>query len=99
MDQDSDDEKCDSIYANEETAELMNVSFRLESNSLEDLLKEDQEKIKEREGDKQWYHGRITRDVAEDILRKGKFCKCNFTQFNIVIKLEKMTSQWIKIRP
>ncbi|XP_052245461.1 tyrosine-protein kinase HTK16-like [Dreissena polymorpha] len=71
MDQDSDDEKCDSIYANEETAELMNVSFRLESNSLEDLLKEDQEKIKEREGDKQWYHGRITRDVAEDILRKG----------------------------
>ncbi|WAR28793.1 HTK16-like protein [Mya arenaria] len=70
MENDTDDDQFDSIYANEETTELINVKERLQSYSLEELLKEDREKVKEKEKEKQYYHGRITRDVAEDILKK-----------------------------
>lgn len=68
---DVDDEEYNSIYENEETQDLINVRELLKSKSLEELLKEDREKIKTKEKEKQWYHGRITRDVAEDIIKKG----------------------------
>jgi predicted Holliday junction resolvase-like endonuclease len=67
-----DDEHGDSIYANDLTSELLNVQELLKSKSLEELLKEDRDNIKEKEKEKQWYHGRIARDVAEEILKKGK---------------------------
>ncbi|XP_060579387.1 tyrosine-protein kinase HTK16-like, partial [Ruditapes philippinarum] len=66
-----DDEHGDSIYANDLTSELLNVQELLKSKSLEELLKEDRDNIKEKEKEKQWYHGRIARDVAEEILKKG----------------------------
>lgn len=68
---DVDDEEYNSIYENEETQDLINVRELLKSKTLEELLKEDREKIKTKEKEKQWYHGRITRDVAEDIIKKG----------------------------
>lgn len=70
-DNDLEDEEYDSIYENQRSQDHINVRELLKSKSLEELLKEDREHIKEREKEKQWYHGRITRDVAEDILRKG----------------------------
>lgn len=65
------DDQCDSIYANDLTSELFNVKELLKTKSLEELLKEDRDNIREKEKETQWYHGRIARDVAEDILRKG----------------------------
>jgi len=69
---DIDDEEHDSIYENEETQDLINVRELLKSKSLKELLKEDREKIKVKEKKKQWYHGKITRDVAEDVINKGR---------------------------
>ncbi|XP_045201645.2 tyrosine-protein kinase HTK16-like [Mercenaria mercenaria] len=71
MDEYYDDENGDSIYANDLTSELLNVQELLKNNSLDELLKIDRDNIREKEKEKQWYHGRIARDVAEDILKKG----------------------------
>lgn len=80
---DSDDDQCDSIYANDSTSDLLNIAELLKTKPLTDLLKEDKDKCKVRDREKLWYHGRITRDVAEDVLRRGnvyydKFCVRNF---------------------
>jgi len=79
MNHDTDDEKSDSIYANEETTELINVKESLTTRTLDELLLEDREKVKAKEAEKQWYHGCITRDVAEDILKKGTVLRCKQT--------------------
>ena len=59
------------VYANDETREIINVSELLKTHSLADLLKENKKEIKDKEIQNEWFHGRIARDAAEEILKKG----------------------------
>lgn len=71
MDPSFDDDRNDSIYANKETEELINVNELLKNRTIDELLKEDRDAIKHKESHLQWYHGRIAREAAEDVLRNG----------------------------
>ena len=66
-----DPDEDETVYANDEIRDLINVSELLKTNSLEDLLKENRKEIKEKEIQNEWFHGRIARDAAEEILKKG----------------------------
>ena len=57
MDNSYDDDQEDSIYANKETEELINVSELLKNKSIDQLLKEDRDLIKHKELHLQWYQG------------------------------------------
>ena len=71
MDQGQEEEQYDSIYENDDSSERFNIAELLKEKSLDQLLTEDREHIKEAEQEFQWYHGKITRDTAEDALRRG----------------------------
>lgn len=66
-----DPDEEESVYANDETRDIINVSELLKSHQLEELLKENRKEIKDKEIQNEWYHGRIARDAAEEILKKG----------------------------
>ena len=66
-----DPEEDETVYANDETRDLINVSELLKTHSLEELLQENRKEIKEKEIQNEWFHGRIARDAAEEILKKG----------------------------
>lgn len=66
-----DPDEEESVYANDETRDLINVGELLKTHSLEELLKENKKEVKEKEIQNEWFHGRIARDAAEEILKKG----------------------------
>ncbi|KAL4220114.1 hypothetical protein ACF0H5_020525 [Mactra antiquata] len=70
MSAESDDDADSSIYANDSSSNLR-ITQLLKTKPLIDLLKEDKENCKQKDSEKLWYHGRITRDVAEDVLKRG----------------------------
>ena len=68
-----DPDEEESVYANDETRDLINVGELLKTHSLEELLKENKKEVKEKEIQNEWFHGRIARDAAEEILKKGSY--------------------------
>ncbi|XP_069104471.1 tyrosine-protein kinase HTK16-like [Argopecten irradians] len=58
------------IYANDAILEIANVSQCLKTESLTSLLEYDKKKI-ENEDDCRWYHGKISREAAESLLKEG----------------------------
>ena len=75
-----DPEDEETVYANDETRELINVSELLKTHTLEKLLLENGKEIKEKEIQNEWFHGRIARDAAEEILKKGVKIYCSRVQ-------------------
>ena len=78
-----DPEEEESLYANDETRNIINVTELLKTHSLEELLKENKKEIKEKEIQNEWFHGRIARDAAEEILKKGSIALSEIQLQNI----------------
>lgn len=67
------DEDYDSIYANEDIEHLINVGELLKTKSLDELLKNDQSKTQEIDTKVNWYHGKISRESSESLLKEGDY--------------------------
>ncbi|XP_023930446.1 tyrosine-protein kinase HTK16-like [Lingula anatina] len=63
--------RADQDYANEEFVSAKSLAEQLRKYSLEDLLTEDSKAETKENGDVAWFHGKMTRDTAEYILKKG----------------------------
>ncbi|XP_048745066.2 tyrosine-protein kinase HTK16-like [Ostrea edulis] len=71
MDESYDDERYDSVYANDPVSEFLNVTENFRHQNIDQLLEEDK-KINAVKDDRiSWYHGKIPREAAESILREG----------------------------
>lgn len=78
MDESYDDERYDSVYANDPVSEFLNVTENFRHQNIDQLLEEDK-KINAVKDDRiSWYHGKIPREAAESILREGKQNKWPF---------------------
>ncbi|KAJ8310251.1 hypothetical protein KUTeg_012116 [Tegillarca granosa] len=66
-----DNDEFDSIYANEDIEHLINVGELLKTKSLDELLKNDQWRTQEIDSKINWYHGKISRESSESLLKEG----------------------------
>lgn len=72
MDDSFDEERYDSVYANDPVSEFLNVTESLRIQSLDQLLEEDKRTNAQKDDPIAWYHGKIPREAAESILKEGK---------------------------
>lgn len=71
MDDSFDEERYDSVYANDPVSEFLNVTESLRIQSLDQLLEEDKRTNAQKDDPIAWYHGKIPREAAESILKEG----------------------------
>jgi len=64
-------EECDLLYANNAILNLANVSASLKHENLDELLRKDEIEVKKQDEAVAWYHGKISRESAESLLREG----------------------------
>ncbi|XP_060081204.1 tyrosine-protein kinase HTK16-like [Ylistrum balloti] len=64
------DEEYDSVYANNAILDIANVSLCLQTETLTSLLEYDEKKTEKEDGCR-WYHGKISREAAESLLKEG----------------------------
>ncbi|XP_041356716.1 tyrosine-protein kinase HTK16-like [Gigantopelta aegis] len=61
----------ETIYANNEIVQLANVNELLKTRSLDELLRQDALDVEKAEENVTWYHGNISRQSAESILKEA----------------------------
>ena len=61
----------DLLYANDEFASMASVSQTLQTTSLEHLLADDKAEAEKADEMLRWYHGKISREAAEKLLKEG----------------------------
>ncbi|XP_061194673.1 tyrosine-protein kinase HTK16-like [Saccostrea echinata] len=71
MDDAYDEERYDSVYANDPVSEFLNVTENLKQTNLDQLLEEDKRVNANKDDPISWYHGKIPREAAESILKEG----------------------------
>ncbi|OWF40712.1 tyrosine-protein kinase HTK16-like [Mizuhopecten yessoensis] len=64
------DDEYDSVYANDAILDIANVSICLQKETLTSLLERDKKKT-EKDDRCRWYHGKISREAAESLLKEG----------------------------
>ncbi|KAK7090670.1 hypothetical protein V1264_010432 [Littorina saxatilis] len=68
----SDDD--DQVYANDEFSSMPSISQALRKTSLEQLLADDKAETEKADEMLRWYHGKISREAAEKLLKEGVEC-------------------------
>ena len=66
-----DDDREDSLYANEVLNDITNVSTMLQKEPLDVVLRRDKEHVHKSDMKLSWYHGKISREAAESLLQEG----------------------------
>ena len=61
----------DFLYANDESASVTSISQMLQTTSLEYLLADDKAETEKSDEMLRWYHGKISREAAEKLLKEG----------------------------
>ena len=61
----------DLLYANDEFSSMANISETLQTASLERLLADDKAEAEKADEMLRWYHGKISREAAEKLLKEG----------------------------
>lgn len=63
----------ESVYANEEISKET-ISQLILTTSLDRLLADDKAETQKQDEILCWYHGKISREAAENLLQEGKYC-------------------------
>lgn len=69
----SNEEENDTIYANEDITKVANISKLLQNLHIDKLLEHDKKEIERLDENVKWYHKKIPRDTAEQLLKEGNF--------------------------
>lgn len=69
----SNEEENDTIYANEDITKVANISKLLQNFHIDKLLENDKKEIERLDENVKWYHKKIPRDTAEQLLKEGNF--------------------------
>ncbi|CAG2220521.1 SHARK [Mytilus edulis] len=67
----SHEEENDTIYANEDITKVANISKLLQNFHIDKLLENDKKEIERLDENVKWYHKKIPRDTAEQLLKEG----------------------------
>lgn len=67
----SNEEENDFIYANDDITKVANISKLLQSQKLDQILEHDKTEIDRLDHSVKWYHKKIPRDTAEQLLKEG----------------------------
>lgn len=64
-------EEADTIYANDDITKVANISKLLQTRNIDQILEQDKTEIERLDENVQWYHKKIPRDTAEQLLKEG----------------------------
>ena len=66
-------EEADTIYANDDITKVANISKLLQTRNIDQILEQDKTEIERLDENVQWYHKKIPRDTAEQLLKEGTY--------------------------
>ena len=66
-------EEADSIYANDDITKVANISKLLQTRNIDQILAQDKTEIDRLDENVKWYHKKIPRDTAEQLLIEGTY--------------------------